>query len=116
MSDPSFFQNHHAIGRAIGRSSQALDLLSKNNLFDMDAFENRLDMPADRGLAQAFDLSPHNGGHLGAYTRGVRGALEEMERSQDYAAALMGDQAASGRFSLDEILGRRELEDGRDAR
>lgn len=61
------FQDHHVIEQQTFRNSELLKILEPAGLVQKDAFENRINMPADRQLAHAMGVSPHSGGPIGDY-------------------------------------------------
>lgn len=99
MAETPVFQGHHVIEQDAYRQSRLLRELSKQDLFDLHAPRNLLNLPADRALAAQLDLSPHPGGPLGEYSRGVREQLAELEQTPDGRAALRGDRAAAERVA-----------------
>lgn len=61
-----------------------------------------LNLPADKALALKLDVSPHNGGPLGAYSIGLNDALQELEDSPDGQAYLRkGDLQAGQRLAAE---------------
>ncbi len=99
MAETPVFQGHHVIEQDAYKQSRLLRELSKQDLFDLHAPRNLLNLPVDRALAAQLDLSPHPGGPLGEYSRGVREQLAELEQTADGRAALRGDRAASERVA-----------------
>lgn len=99
MSDSPVFQGHHVIEQDAYKQSRLLRELSNQGLFDLHAPRNLLNLPVDRTLAAQLDLSPHPGGPLGEYSRGVREQLAELEQTPDGRAALRGDRAAAERVA-----------------
>lgn len=59
---------HHIIPRWLSRHRALSE-------FNVDAAANHIYLPADSRLAANMGLSPHSGGHLGSYYKGVSGAL-----------------------------------------
>lgn len=100
MSDTPVFQGHHVIEQDAYKQSRLLRELSKQDLFDLHAPRNLLNLPVDRTLAAQLDLSPHPGGPLGAYSEGVQLRLERLQQSPDGQAALRGDRAAAERMAV----------------
>jgi A nuclease family of the HNH/ENDO VII superfamily with conserved AHH len=100
MSDTPVFQGHHVIEQDAYKQSRLLRELSKQDLFDLHAPRNLLNLPVDRALAAQLDLSPHPGGPLGAYSEGVQLRLERLQQSPDGQAALRGDRAAAERMAV----------------
>jgi hypothetical protein len=99
MAETPVFQGHHVIEQDAYKQSRLLRELSKQELFDLHAPRNLLNLPVDRALAEQLDLSPHPGGPLGEYSRGVREQLAELEQTPDGRAALRGDRAAAERVA-----------------
>lgn len=100
MSDTPVFQGHHVIEQDAYKQSRLLRELSKQDLFDLHAPRNLLNLPVDRTLAAQLGLSPHPGGPLGAYSEGVQLRLERLQQSPDGQAALRGDRAAAERMAV----------------
>ena len=100
MSDNPVFESHHVIEQEAFRRSALLQALSKQGLFDLNSPRNLLNLPDDPALAKQLGISPHPGGPLGEYSRGVRGQLAELENSADGKSAMRGDRAAAQRVAL----------------
>lgn len=97
MADKPVFQGHHLIEQVAAERSALLDKLSERGLFDVDGPRNMLNLPVDEELGAKLGVSRHPGGPLRQYSRGVREFLNELENSDDGAAALDGDRAAAQR-------------------
>ncbi|WP_249263228.1 peptidoglycan-binding protein, partial [Xanthomonas axonopodis] len=101
-NDKPVFQGHHLIEQVAFKESDLLQELSKNSLFDLHGDRNMLNLPADKALALKLDVSPHNGGPLGAYSIGLNDALQELEDSPDGQAYLRkGDLQAGQRLAAE---------------
>ncbi|MFA4293919.1 hypothetical protein P2B83_07910, partial [Xanthomonas perforans] len=93
------FQDHHGFEQQTLRYSRILRVLSDSDRFDIDAPENRIFMPHDKGLAQAMGVSPHSGGPIRDYQVGLLDNLRRLEQSKDGRAALAGDPDALDRVA-----------------
>lgn len=93
------FQDHHGFEQQTLRYSRILRVLSDSDRFDIDAPENRIFMPHDKGLAQAMGVSPHSGGPIRDYQVGLLDNLRRLEQSKDGRAALAGDPEALDRVA-----------------
>ncbi|MFA8589483.1 hypothetical protein [Xanthomonas campestris] len=93
------FQDHHGFEQQTLRYSRILRVLSDSDRFDIDAPENRIFMPHDKGLAQAMGVSPHSGGPIRDYQVGFLDNLRRLEQSKDGRAALAGDPDALDRVA-----------------
>ena len=100
MPDTPAFQGHHIIEQQAFRDSPLLRKLSSYDLFELDGPRNMLNLPADRALAAQLDVSPHPGGPLGEYSKGLRDALDDLADTVDGQATLRGDQAAAQRIAV----------------
>ncbi|KTF36588.1 hypothetical protein LMG919_10800, partial [Xanthomonas vesicatoria] len=94
------FQDHHGFEQQTLRYSRILRVLSDSDRFDIDAPENRIFMPNDKGLAQAMGVSPHSGGPIRDYQVGLLDNLRRLEQSKDGRAALAGDPDALDRVAV----------------
>ncbi|WP_045760602.1 XVIPCD domain-containing protein [Xanthomonas albilineans] len=95
----TLFQDHHNIEQQTLKNSELLSLLQKAGRFDIHAAENRLFLPASPELAQALGVTPHSGGPLAEYQRGMIRHLDIIQESRDGQAALEGDTAAMDRVA-----------------
>lgn len=93
------FQDHHVIEQQTFRNSQLLKVLVRANLVEKDAFENRINMPADPRLAHALGVSPHSGGPIREYQKGIGFQLEKLAQTVDGQAALENDVEAMQRIA-----------------
>lgn len=93
------FQDHHVIEQQTFRNSDLLKALEKSGLVEKDAFENRINMPADPQLAHAMGVSPHSGGPIKEYQRGIAVQLEKLAETADGQAALDQDVDAMRRIA-----------------
>jgi hypothetical protein len=75
-------------------------------LFDLQAQENRINLPTDPKLAAKLGVSPHNGGPLPSYSKGLAERLQKLESSATGQAAINGDlnAAAKGRAVISNLL------------
>lgn len=99
MADTPVFQGHHVIEQATFDRSALLRSLMRQGLFDMNGPGNMLNLPVDRALAARLGLSPHPGGPLGEYSKGLLGVLDELQKSGDGQLAMRGDRAAAERVA-----------------
>jgi len=95
----TLFQDHHNIEQQTLKNSELLSQLQKAGRFDIHAAENRLFLPASPQLAQALGVTPHSGGPLAEYQRGMIRRLDIIAESRDGQAALEGDTAAIDRVA-----------------
>ncbi|MBN6111403.1 XVIPCD domain-containing protein [Xanthomonas bonasiae] len=95
----TLFQDHHNIEQQTLKNSELLSQLQKAGRFDIHAAENRLFLPASPQLAQALGVTPHSGGPLAEYQRGMIRRLDIIAESRDGQAALEGDTAAMDRVA-----------------
>ena len=100
MPDTPVFQGHHIIEQQAFEESRLLQRLSELGLVDRDGPQNMLNLPADKELAAQLGVSPHRGGPLGEYSKGLRDALDELADTVDGQAAQRGDQAAAERIAV----------------
>ena len=100
MPDTPVFQGHHIIEQQAFEESRLLQKLSEQGLFDRDGPHNMVNLPANQTLAAQLDVSPHTGGPLGEYSKGLRDALDELADTVDGQAAQLGDQAAAKRIGV----------------
>lgn len=100
MPDTPVFQGHHIIEQQAFEESRLLQKLSEQGLFDRDGPRNMLNLPANQALAAQLDVSPHTGGPLGEYSKGLRDALDDLADTVDGQAAQLGDQAAAKRIGV----------------
>lgn len=99
MADSPVFQGHHVIEQAAYERSALLKALTRHGLYDLHGPGNMLNLPVDRALAARLGLSPHPGGPLGEYSRGLQDTLAELQKSADGQAAMRGDRAAAQRVA-----------------
>ena len=99
MSDTPAFQGHHVIEQQAQNNSALFRELIEKGYLDLNGPHNMLNLPAKQLLAARMDLSPHPGGPLGGYSKGLQGVLAELELSQDGQLALAGDDAACKRMA-----------------
>ncbi|WP_274393888.1 XVIPCD domain-containing protein [Xanthomonas cucurbitae] len=95
----TLFQDHHNIEQQTLKNSELLAKLSQAGKFDMHAPENRLFLPSDPKFAQAMGITPHSGGPLAEYQRGMIRRLDLIESSRVGQAALEGDPEAMERVA-----------------
>jgi hypothetical protein len=95
----TIFQDHHNIEQQTLKNSELLSLLQKAGRFDIHAAENRLFLPASPELAEALGVTPHSGGPLAEYQRGMIRNLDIIQESRDGQAAVEGDTAAMDRVA-----------------
>ncbi|KER82154.1 XVIPCD domain-containing protein [Xanthomonas arboricola] len=95
----TLFQDHHNIEQQTLKNSELLFQLQKAGRFDIHAAENRLFLPTSPQLAQALGVTPHSGGPLAEYQRGMIRRLDIIAESRDGQAALEGDTAAMDRVA-----------------
>ena len=96
---PPLFQDHHILEQQTFYNNELLQALVEVDLIGKDAFENRIYMPADRQLAHALGVSPHSGGPIKDYQRGINFELRQLQLSPDGRAALGGDPEALKRIA-----------------
>lgn len=92
------FQKHHAIEHQTLGNSRLLKALSDAGRFNIDADQNLINMPHDKGLAHALGVSPHSGGPIRDYRVGLDNYLARLEQTKDGRAALAGDPDALDRI------------------
>lgn len=92
------FQDHHGIEQQTLKNSALLAKLQQLGRFDIHAPENRLFLPVNPQFADTLGVTPHNGGPLGAYQKGMLERLDDLARTRDGRAALEGDPAAMDRI------------------
>ncbi len=92
------FQQHHAIEYQTLGNSRLLKALSDAGRFNIDADQNLINMPYDKGLAHALGVSPHSGGPIRDYRVGLDNYLARLEQTKDGRAALAGDPDALDRI------------------
>lgn len=97
------FQDHHSIEQQTLRNSELLDELQRAGRFDIHAPENRLFLPANPQFAQAMGVTPHSGGPLAEYQKGMLAHLNDIQETRDGKAALLGEPDA-----LDRVVQRVE--------
>lgn len=109
-SDKHVFELHHVIeqNKAVD-ASELLQELKRLNVYDIDSPRNTIYLPAEPPLAATLEISPHSGGPLGAYSRGLIQQLNKIEASTDGQALLDGDERAIPRVlakvhSLEDTL------------
>ena len=102
-NDKPVFQGHHLIEQQAFRESNLLKRLGEENLFDLHHDRNMLNLPADKQLAMQLEVSPHNGGPLGAYSVGLQESLEDLQDSKDGRAFLMGRDLQAGKRVAAEV-------------
>lgn len=93
----TIFQDHHNIEQQTLKNSALLAKLEQAGRFDIHAPENRLFLPASPQFAQDLGTTPHSGGPLGAYQRGMLERLNRLQMTADGQASLEGDPAAMDR-------------------
>lgn len=91
------FQDHHGIEQQTLKNSALLAKLQQVGRFDIHAPENRLFLPASPQFAHTLGITPHSGGPLGAYQKGMLERLDELARTRYGRAAMEGDPAAMDR-------------------
>src|SRR5579872_364887 len=106
MADIPAFQLHHVIEQQAIKSSKILETLSKikdpatgRYLFEIEASQNLLNLPASTDLATKLNVTPHTGGPLGAYSSELKRQLGYLEESTDFAKAQAGDLNAGRRLA-----------------
>lgn len=92
-------QKHHVLEQQTFKNNDFLQALVEAELVEKDVFENLLYMPADKRLAAVMGVSPHGGGPIKDYQRGITLSLEQIEASSDGQVALRGDAAAMERVA-----------------
>ena len=95
----TILQDHHGIEQQTLKNSVLLDKLQQAGKFDIHAQENRLFLPANPQFAHALGVTPHSGGPLADYQRGMLQRLRNIQVSRDGQAALEGDPAAIDRVA-----------------
>ena len=99
MTDTPVFQGHHVIEQDAYAQSRLLRALSGQGLFDLHGPRNLLNLPADQALGARLGGSPHPGGPLGEYSKGVLKQLNELQETPDGQGTLRGDRAAAERMA-----------------
>jgi hypothetical protein len=100
MTDTPVFQGHHVIEQGAYAKSELLQALSEQRLFDLHGPRNLLNLPADQALAARLGVSPHPGGPLGEYSKGLELQLQRLQQTPDGQATLRGDRAAAERMAV----------------
>ncbi|WDJ96509.1 hypothetical protein JH262_12615 [Xanthomonas campestris pv. incanae] len=95
----TLFQDHHNIEQQTLKNSELLAKLQEVGKFHIHAPENRLFLPASPQLADALGVTPHSGGPLAEYQRGMLERLNRIQLTRDGQAALEGDTAAMDRVA-----------------
>ncbi|WP_294994806.1 XVIPCD domain-containing protein [uncultured Stenotrophomonas sp.] len=93
------FQEHHSIEQQTLKRSELLYELQRVGKLDIHAPENRLFLPASPQFAQAMGITPHSGGPLAEYQKGILGHLNDLQVTRDGKAALLGDPDALDRMA-----------------
>ncbi|MFA4566305.1 hypothetical protein P2A73_21200, partial [Xanthomonas perforans] len=93
----TLFQDHHNIEQQTLKNSELLAKLQEVGKFHIHAPENRLFLPASPQLADALGVTPHSGGPLAEYQKGMLERLNRIQATRDGQAALEGDTAAMDR-------------------
>jgi hypothetical protein len=99
MADTVVFQEHHVIEKQAFERSRLLGKLKQFGLADPEAPQNKLNLPADPGLAAKLGISPHPGGPLSSYSKRLQTELLNLEKSADGVAMMAGDKAAGRRIA-----------------
>ncbi|MFY0450447.1 hypothetical protein ACOMHD_21060, partial [Xanthomonas codiaei] len=95
----TLFQDHHNIEQQTLKNSELLAKLQEVGKFHIHAPENRLFLPASPQLADALGVTPHSGGPLAEYQKGMLERLNRIQLTRDGQAALEGDTAAMDRVA-----------------
>ncbi|WP_369914251.1 XVIPCD domain-containing protein [Xanthomonas sp. NCPPB 3005] len=95
----TLFQDHHNIEQQTLKNSELLAKLQEVGKFHIHAPENRLFLPASPQLADALGVTPHSGGPLAEYQKGMLERLNRIQSTRDGQAALMGDPDAMDRVA-----------------
>ncbi|WOS39138.1 XVIPCD domain-containing protein [Xanthomonas rydalmerensis] len=95
----TLFQDHHNIEQQTLKNSELLAKLQEVGKFHIHAPENRLFLPASPQLADALGVTPHSGGPLAEYQKGMLERLNRIQSTRDGQAALMGDPGAMDRVA-----------------
>jgi len=105
MADTPVFQLHHVIEQQ-ALQNDVLKILSAIKdpatglpLFEMEASQNLLNLPANTDLATKLNVTPHTGGPLGAYSSELKARLDRLQDSADAAKANAGDLDAGRRLA-----------------
>lgn len=93
----TLFQDHHGIEQQTLKNSPLLAKLQEAGRFDIHALSNRLFLPTDPQLAHSLQVTPHSGGPLRAYQRGMLECLLRLQMTVDGRASLEGDVEAMDR-------------------
>ncbi|WIH05025.1 hypothetical protein KHF85_00250 [Xanthomonas translucens pv. graminis] len=96
---PTLFQDHHNIEQQTLKNSELLAKLQEVGKFHIHASENRLFLPASPQLADALGVTPHSGGPLAEYQKGMLERLNRIQSTRDGQAALIGDPDAIDRVT-----------------
>ncbi|MGH8426281.1 MAG: hypothetical protein ACRER3_28590, partial [Pseudomonas fluorescens] len=88
------FQDHHNIEQQTLKNSELLDELQRAGKFNIHSPENRLFLPANPQFAQEVGVTPHSGGPLAEYQKGMLARLNDLQNTRDGRAALRGDPDA----------------------
>jgi len=98
MATSPILWNHHILPQAFGRH-QVIQLLGGQDAI-IKSPRNRIYLPSDAGLANQMGVSPHPGGPLDAYTKGVCKFLEQQLNSAEFRSAFAtGDTVARNRLA-----------------
>src|SRR5262249_34192321 len=92
------FQDHHIISQQF-ENNPVIKVLG--DLFKIQAPSNRLYLPSDRGLASDMGLTPHIGGPVDSYQKGIGTVLNELRSSQDFSLAQAGDAMSQRQLASD---------------
>ncbi len=95
----SLFQGHHVITKDVANKSQLLVTLEEFDLFELNASQNILNLPGTQELAEKLNLSPHTGGPLSSYQKGINDLVDDLADTEDGQAAIAGDRAAAERVA-----------------
>ncbi|SON78278.1 Acidic amino acid rich protein (modular protein) [Xanthomonas phaseoli pv. phaseoli] len=99
MSKPRpLFQDHHVIEQQTLDNNLLLRDLSRDGYFDIHSSRNRIYMPSSRETASFLSLSPHNGGPVKDYQKGLTWFLDRLENSADGQDFMLGDPDAAQRI------------------
>ncbi|WP_218165603.1 S8 family serine peptidase [Burkholderia ubonensis] len=106
MAGTPVFQLHHVIEQQAAKDSTLLKTLAAINdpttghpLFELEASQNLINLPANTDLANKLKVTPHTGGPLGAYSEGLTTELVDLQSSPDFAKAKAGDLDAGRRLA-----------------
>lgn len=94
------FQDHHSIEQQTLRNSLLLGKMQDAGKFDIHSPENRLFLPASPQFAHEMGITPHSGGPLAEYQKGMLAHLNDLQGTRDGKSALLGDPGALDRVVL----------------